>query len=124
MHSRLRGLFRLLYELVVLSSSTPPFQLWHLVSGETTCFLRHLASTQLYPGSLAASTSNFSMTNVSSIMPESFSFTRAAPSAKLACLLSSFGKTSKTPNVVGPRRNAYQAIDPGCFWTADSASWR
>jgi hypothetical protein len=63
---------------------------------------------QSIPGSLVPSTSNFSMTNVSSTMPESFSFTRTAPSAKLACLLSSFGKTSKTPNVVGPRRNAYR----------------
>src|SRR5258708_18316363 len=83
MHSRLRRLFRLLHELGVLSSSTPPFRLWHLVSGETTCFLRHLASTQLYPGSLVPSTSNFSMTNVSSIMPESFSFTRDRKSTRL-----------------------------------------
>src|SRR5260370_831906 len=94
------------------------------VARKKTCFLLDVLRCGLYPGSLAASTSTFSMTNDASTRSEAFSLSRAVPAERCASLPCSSEKTAKVPNVEEPMRNANQAIVAGSSFTLERFSWR
>src|SRR5260370_5900057 len=76
------------------------------------------------PGSLAARTSAISKVGGSANNSEFLVSNAGPPTERWASLSSSVAKAAKAPNVVGPRRNAYQTVEAGCRWTIGSPSWK